>query len=342
MNTTKIVLASLLASVGLQAVADQPPAMPGTPGPSRVAEPAAFTAVQQRLNRLAAQAAACPADYHRFKSQAWLNLARDKWHDNGEAAAVDDSLVQATALLDRLEQGGSPPWDTPALRAAPQVRADLWQQAEAMRRSNRLCASTDVQRLAAFCEVQLAWSGYEATRGGWKHMAPYIRIAEDLCAEAQRVPPAPEPPPPIAALVPSNPVPPNPVPQQRVLSAQALFRHDKSALADVLPAGLQAVNALAVQLRTVVGLRQVVVTGHADSTGAPGYNQRLALARADTVRNLLVMRAVDASKVEVRSLGATQPVVTDCQPGRGAAAWKAYTACLQPNRRVEIGWLQAP
>ncbi|BDT67695.1 hypothetical protein os1_18730 [Comamonadaceae bacterium OS-1] len=230
MNTTKIVLASLLAWVGLQASADQPLAMPGTPGPSRVAEPAAFNAVQQRLNQLAQRPAACPADYHRFKSQAWLNLARDKWHDNGEPAEVDDSLAQATAWLDRLEQGGSPPWHTPALRAAPQVRADLWQQAEALRSSNRLCASTDVQRLAAFCEVQLAWSGYEATRGGWKHAAPYIRIAEDLCAEAQlvRPPPVPEVPTPQADLQPS-------VPQKRVLSAQALFRHGKSALADVCP-----------------------------------------------------------------------------------------------------------
>lgn len=340
MNTTKLVLASLLAWVGLQASAAPPPAMPGTPGPSRVAEPAAFTAVQQRLNRLAAQPAACPADYHRFKSQAWLNLARDKWHDNGEPAVVDDSLAQATVLLDRLEQGGNPPWDTPALRAAPRVRSDLWQQAEALRGSDRLCASTDVQRLAAFCEVQLAWSGYEATRGGWKHTAPYIRIAEDLCAEAQLAPlvpppPVPQPPAPQADLKP-------PLAQKLVLSAQALFQHDGSALADMLPAGLQAVNALAQQLRALDGWDHLVVTGHADRTGTPGYNQRLALARADTVRNLLVMRGVEAHKLEVRSLGDTQPVVTQCQRTAGAAGWRAYTECLQPNRRVEIEWQQAP
>lgn len=336
MNTTKIVLASLLAFTSWHAMATEP--MPSAPGASRVAEPAAFATVQQRLNQLAAQPGACPANYHRFKSQAWLNLARDKWHDNGEPAAVMESLAQATVLVDRLEQGGNLPWDTPALRAAPRVRADLWQQAEALRSSTRLCASDDVQRLAAFCEVQLAWSGYEATRGGWKHTAPYIRIAEDLCAEAQWVPPPLVPDPSPVSQVVQKP----PVPQKLVLSAQALFRHDKSALADMFPAGLQAVHALAQQLRTLGGLQHLVVTGHADSTGTPDYNQRLALARADTVRNLLVMRGVDASKLEVRSLGDTQPVVTECPRAVGAAGWRAYTECLQPNRRVEIEWQQAP
>ncbi|WP_295958852.1 OmpA family protein [Rhodoferax sp.] len=340
MNYTKTVMASLLVFASWHATAAEsmPMPMPGAPGASRVAEPAAFTAVQQRLNQLATQPEACPATYHRFKSQAWLNVARDKWHDSGEPAAVNESLAQATSLVDRLEQGSNPAWDTPALRAATQVRADLWQQAEALRSSTRLCASADVQRLTAFCEVQLAWSGYETTRGGWKHTAPYIRIAEDLCAEAQRAPAPPVPEPPPAPQVVQKPL----VSEKVVLNAQALFRHDRSALADMLPAGLRAINVLAQELRAKAGLEHVVVSGHADSTGTPGYNHRLALARADTVRNLLVMRGVDASKMDVRSLGDTQPVVTQCQRAGGAAGWLAYTACLQPNRRVEIEWQGTP
>lgn len=69
----------------------------------------------------------------------------------------------------------------------------------------------------------------------------------------------------------------------------------------------------------------VVVTGHTDTMGAPRANHELGLKRAAAVRNLLVTAGLDGSRIEVSSLGETDPLVPT----------KDETA--EPrNRRVDI------
>jgi outer membrane protein OmpA-like peptidoglycan-associated protein len=56
-------------------------------------------------------------------------------------------------------------------------------------------------------------------------------------------------------------------------------------------------------------LATVVVTGHTDTMGAARVNHALGLKRAAAVRNQLIKAGLDASRIEVTSLGETDPLV---------------------------------
>jgi|GEM_PF-2291254 len=69
------------------------------------------------------------------------------------------------------------------------------------------------------------------------------------------------------------------------------------------------------------------VRGHTDGRGDSGYNYRLSERRARRVAGYLRDRGVDGDRLEVVSLGATDPAV----PGNTESAWRK-------NRRVELVW----
>ena len=50
------------------------------------------------------------------------------------------------------------------------------------------------------------------------------------------------------------------------------------------------------------------VEGHTDSTGPADYNQRLSEKRAETVKNALVQREVDSSRINAVGFGESQPI----------------------------------
>jgi OOP family OmpA-OmpF porin len=71
-------------------------------------------------------------------------------------------------------------------------------------------------------------------------------------------------------------------------------------------------RALMPQILAVVrerSLATVVVTGHTDTMGAARVNHALGLKRAAAVRNQLIKAGLDASRIEVTSLGETDPLV---------------------------------
>jgi outer membrane protein OmpA-like peptidoglycan-associated protein len=70
---------------------------------------------------------------------------------------------------------------------------------------------------------------------------------------------------------------------------------------------------------------RVEVAGHTDSTGSVALNERLSLARAESVKAFLVENAVAAESMEVRGYASTQPVATN----------KTASGRAQ-NRRVEL------
>ena len=92
------------------------------------------------------------------------------------------------------------------------------------------------------------------------------------------------------------------------LSADALFRFNQSDAADMLPEGKATLDRL----------------------GSEQYNYNLGLQRAQTVKNYLQGKGVQAP-ISVASAGESQPVTTACT--RATAALKA---CLQPDRRVTV------
>jgi len=58
---------------------------------------------------------------------------------------------------------------------------------------------------------------------------------------------------------------------------------------------------------------------------------KLSQRRADVVRDYLVSKGVDKSKIEAIGMGEKQPVVQCTQKNL-----KELIACLQPNRRVDV------
>lgn len=70
---------------------------------------------------------------------------------------------------------------------------------------------------------------------------------------------------------------------------------------------------------------KVEVQGHASSDGADAYNMRLSEARAQSVRQYLISKGVDASRMTARGYGETQPIADNStEEGR------------KQNRRVEL------
>jgi outer membrane protein OmpA-like peptidoglycan-associated protein len=70
---------------------------------------------------------------------------------------------------------------------------------------------------------------------------------------------------------------------------------------------------------------RVEVAGHTDSTGPRAVNERLSLARAESVKAFLVENGVSADQLEVKGYASTQPVATN----------KTASGRAQ-NRRVEL------
>ena len=117
------------------------------------------------------------------------------------------------------------------------------------------------------------------------------------------------------------------------LSADALFRFNQSDAADMLPEGKATLDRLAENFVSRQDyIDSIALTGHTDRLGSEQYNYNLGLQRAQTVKNYLQGKGVQAP-ISVASAGESQPVTTACTGTRATAALKA---CLQPDRRVTV------
>lgn len=123
-----------------------------------------------------------------------------------------------------------------------------------------------------------------------------------------------------------------PVLANATLDASALFKFDKSAYKDILPAGKTSIKDFVVKLPELgEGVEKVIVSGHTDPDGSSRYNQALSQKRATTVKSALQKLGVNLP-IDAVGYGESQPVVGHCAPLKG----KARKECNQPNRRVEI------
>jgi OOP family OmpA-OmpF porin len=146
------------------------------------------------------------------------------------------------------------------------------------------------------------------------------------------VAPPPPPKPEVAPVAP--PPPPKPAPLKPVpltLAAGELFTFDRATLT---PAGRAKLEKEVVDRvkQEYSDLRVININGHTDRLGGAQYNQRLSERRAEAVRNYLVSRGFDGSKIETYGYGKTMPVKS-CPDQKNR---KAVIECLTPNRRVEI------
>ena len=99
------------------------------------------------------------------------------------------------------------------------------------------------------------------------------------------------------------------------------FPWDKSALTDQA----KAVVANAASIANQCSISGVVIEGHADSSGAPGYNVGLSNRRADSV------------EAELRNSGITTTNITKSAKGETALAVSTGDGVREPlNRRTEV------
>ena len=99
------------------------------------------------------------------------------------------------------------------------------------------------------------------------------------------------------------------------------FDFDKSAVAS---SGESVLDAVGTEVKSR-SLNVLNVVGHTDRAGARKYNNRLAMKRANAVRDALVKRGVDASLIKVDGRGEDQNLVATDDNVREPA-----------NRRAEI------
>lgn len=100
--------------------------------------------------------------------------------------------------------------------------------------------------------------------------------------------------------------------------------------ATLTPQGKQMIDEYAEQIKNQKRIR-IAVVGHTDRIGNEDVNNALALKRANSARNQLILNGLDPSRIVVRAVGSKEPVVECNQTNR-----TQLIECLAPNRRIEI------
>lgn len=373
-----VATADALAVIGATASADSNaklavsvPSLPGRPLGSRVGEPAEITALQARLDNLGHDGD-CDRVYQSNKAQAWLNFARYAAQSNIQTEDQTAALSDARAIIEGLESHSTLTMQTAELPHSVHLRDDLWRASAAAKAGGSMCAAP---KMSAFCDVQLAWVDYEASAGGWRHVEPYVRIAEDYCAagKAPVTPPSAPQAAPVeataAASAPANSAPaplPGPVraaapedvttPAQSTIAAlrglamtptpsneksvTVLFPHDRSRRHDIRTPGHAQLARFAAYLKQLPAGTRLVVTGHADITGSRKYNRALSARRARSVVAELKSLGVDPRLIRIVAAGSEQPIRSCRKPAAGGK--QHYFACLEPNRRVVVTIVHDP
>ena len=118
------------------------------------------------------------------------------------------------------------------------------------------------------------------------------------------------------------------------LSADMLFAFDSANLS---AEGQIALDDL-VSRMAGMDIEVILATGYADRLGAEAYNQKLSEARAQSVKDYLATKGVDADRVQTEGRGSAEAVVECANPSKaGAVKTKAQLVdCLAPNRRAVI------
>jgi outer membrane protein OmpA-like peptidoglycan-associated protein len=73
-------------------------------------------------------------------------------------------------------------------------------------------------------------------------------------------------------------------------------------------------------------LEKIVIEGHSDNVGDADANRRLSLARAQSVKDYLVKKGVEASRLDAKGYGPDRPLMSNKTAyGRAANRRVAFT-----------------
>ncbi len=121
--------------------------------------------------------------------------------------------------------------------------------------------------------------------------------------------------------------------QTLTLPADTLFAFDRSDREAMTDNGTRAIDMLLARLKQDFSrIDRVHLIGHADPLGSAERNERLAIERAQTVRDYIATTGQLQAPITTEGRSAREPVVLHC----GSAASARAIACNQPNRRVAI------
>lgn len=111
--------------------------------------------------------------------------------------------------------------------------------------------------------------------------------------------------------------------EKNTISASALFNYDRS---DLKEEGKAAMSDLKKSIKARdSSVVNVDIIGHTDNTGSEEYNMDLSIRRAESVREYMVSKGVDASKINIYGEGESNPFASnETREGRAE------------NRRVDI------
>ncbi len=114
---------------------------------------------------------------------------------------------------------------------------------------------------------------------------------------------------------------PAPVPATITLSSDALFDFDKSSLKSE---GKKNIDDLLSKMKGQ-SYEVVLAIGHTDGVGSDAYNQKLSIARAESVKAYMVSQGLPSEKIRVEGKGKSNPIASNgTEEGRAK------------NRRVEV------
>ncbi len=283
-------------------------------------------------------------NYALAKAQCWLDVSFHEYTRNDRSHFPAEAWAQSHQITEELKSAGqsTAALSTPLINGAPRLRPDLWQRLDGLKSApGESCAAS----LVACAEVELVHAGNEYRQIGWRHAKPYVQIAEDRTAEAAsaashcetsasaaaapvEVAPAVASTASVVAVATTAPATQS---EQVSIAAAALFKFDRRQGQDLLPRGRAQLNALAARLaRNYSSVQSISLVGHTDRLGSAAYNEKLALDRANTVRDYLRLKGVETT-FDTSGVGSAQPL-TRCPQQRSGRLRR----CLQPDRRVDI------
>ena len=283
------------------------------------------------------------ASYSMAKAQCWLDVSFHEYTRNDRSNFPRLSFGESKKITDYLASKASataaanPALQTPLVNESARLRADLW---DAIGKLKGDAGFACAEQKTACAEVELVHAGNEFNQQQWRHAKPYVQMAEDLIADAQKAAQACTPPTPktVAAVV-APVVAPAIAPATAVfLSANVLFNFDKRDITNVRSYTKDQLDGLVAQIKgATITVQNIKVVGHADrlnSTGDAQFNVKLSQDRMATIRAYLEAAGIAASAITSEYKADSQPVQT-CDKDKFRSAVELQE-CLLPNRRVEV------
>lgn len=180
------------------------------------------------------------------------------------------------------------------------------------------------KNVAGECWRNSSWTPATAAAGCDGAIAiakPVVADTKPAMAAAPAAPVAAAPTPtPVPTPAPA-PAPVKPAATKVTYATDAFFDFGKSVLK---PEGKAKLDDLSSKVKDV-SLEVVIAVGHADSVGGDEYNQKLSIARSETVKAYLASKGIEKNRIYSEGKGEKQPVA-DNKTSAGRAK----------NRRVEV------